>query len=475
MKPYDAIVIGAGMSGLAAALRLALFDKRVCLLEKHELWGGLNSFYTLDGHAFDVGLHALTNYVPARTKGAPLTKVLRQLRLRHDEFRLGEHHHSELRVPGVTLSFSNDFGLLESEVARAFPDQVDGFRRLAQAVREYELDEEERDDPSGRAMLATYLSDPLLIDALLVPLLYYGSARENDVDWSQLVVLFKSIFLEGLCRPEGGIRPFLNVLIKRLRGTSVDLRMRSGVRRILHDGGRAFGVELESGEVLEAACILSSAGYVESMRMCGADAERAHVATTDRGRLSFVESISVLDRDPIALGHTAATVFYSTRTPFRYERPNTLVDTTSGVISAPSNFASEKPLKENLLRVTVLANHDRWCALDDEAYAREKEQLADAAIAEAASITSDWRAATTYRDVFTPRTIRRFTGHDGGCVYGSPTKRKSGATPIDGLFLTGTDQGYLGVVGAMMSGIAMANRHVVTASSRTPASTGATT
>ena len=67
---YDAILIGAGMSGLAAALRLALHGKRVVLVEKHELWGGLNSFYTKDGHPFDVGLHALTNYVPPRTKGA---------------------------------------------------------------------------------------------------------------------------------------------------------------------------------------------------------------------------------------------------------------------------------------------------------------------------------------------------------------------------------------------------------------------
>ena len=86
---YDTIIIGAGMSGLAAALRLSLFDRRVLVLERHEVWGGLNSFYTKDGHAFDVGLHALTNYAPRGSRGAPLTKILRQLRIRHDELRLG--------------------------------------------------------------------------------------------------------------------------------------------------------------------------------------------------------------------------------------------------------------------------------------------------------------------------------------------------------------------------------------------------
>jgi len=42
---YDAIVIGAGMSGLAAGIRLAMFDKKVVILEKHSIPGGLNSYY----------------------------------------------------------------------------------------------------------------------------------------------------------------------------------------------------------------------------------------------------------------------------------------------------------------------------------------------------------------------------------------------------------------------------------------------
>ena len=41
--PYDTILIGAGMSGLAAGIRLAQFDQRVLVLDRHYLWGGLNS------------------------------------------------------------------------------------------------------------------------------------------------------------------------------------------------------------------------------------------------------------------------------------------------------------------------------------------------------------------------------------------------------------------------------------------------
>ncbi len=69
---YDVAIIGAGLSGLAAGIRLAHFGKRVCIFERHNAPGGLNSFYSLGGRKFDVGLHAVTNYVPPGVKGTPL-------------------------------------------------------------------------------------------------------------------------------------------------------------------------------------------------------------------------------------------------------------------------------------------------------------------------------------------------------------------------------------------------------------------
>jgi phytoene dehydrogenase-like protein len=57
------------MSGLAA-IRLAQFDKRVLLVERHTLWGGLNSFYKRAGRRIDTGLHALTNLRGRRERAA---------------------------------------------------------------------------------------------------------------------------------------------------------------------------------------------------------------------------------------------------------------------------------------------------------------------------------------------------------------------------------------------------------------------
>ena len=77
---YDAIIIGAGMSGLAAGIRAAYFEKRVCILERHYTIGGLNSFYRLRGRDYDVGLHAVTNFTPPGSRHGPLARSLRQLR-----------------------------------------------------------------------------------------------------------------------------------------------------------------------------------------------------------------------------------------------------------------------------------------------------------------------------------------------------------------------------------------------------------
>ncbi|HVW01191.1 MAG TPA: NAD(P)-binding protein, partial [Planctomycetaceae bacterium] len=127
---YDAIIIGAGLSGLAAGIRLAHFDKSVCILERHTTIGGLNSFYRLRGRNYDVGLHAVTNYAPPGTKSGPLSKLLRQLRLRWDDFDLRPQWESQVAFPGVTLRFNNDFELLRSEVVSHFPEQAAGFADL---------------------------------------------------------------------------------------------------------------------------------------------------------------------------------------------------------------------------------------------------------------------------------------------------------------------------------------------------------
>ncbi|MEJ2056720.1 MAG: FAD-dependent oxidoreductase, partial [Desulfofustis sp.] len=79
------VVIGGGLSGLAAAIRLARYNENVLVLERHSRVGGLNSYYYRNNRLFETGLHAITNYADKAARHAPLNTLLRQLKISRDE------------------------------------------------------------------------------------------------------------------------------------------------------------------------------------------------------------------------------------------------------------------------------------------------------------------------------------------------------------------------------------------------------
>ena len=449
------------MSGLAAGIRLAHYDQRVCILERHYTIGGLNSFYRLGGRDYDVGLHAVTNYTAKGCRKGPLARILKQLRFRWDEFALCEQLGSAITFPEAQLAFNNDIGLLESEIARCFPSEKDNFQQLLARITDYDDLDQETYELSTRAILAEIFQEPLLIEMLLCPAMWYGNARENDMDWGQFCIMFRSIYMEGFARPAAGVRLILKKLIRRFRSLGGELKLRSGVEHIRVEEGRAVGVVLESGEELEAKQVLSSAGLVETMRLCD-DVTGAEPATA--GRLSFIESICALDCQPKEFGHDETIVFFNDSESFPWHQPDGLCDMRTGVICSPNNFAygpAQDEVSEGTIRITMPANFDRWNSLSDEEYQVEKLRWLNRSLDSAVRFSADFRSHVVATDMFTPKTIRRFTWHDNGAVYGAPKKRLDGTTHLNNLFLCGTDQGFVGIIGAMMSGISIANRVLV--------------
>jgi phytoene dehydrogenase-like protein len=464
------------MSGLAAGIRLAYFGKRVCILERHYAFGGLNSYYKLGGREFDVGLHAVTNYVPPGRTGGPLNKLFRQLRLTRLDFDLHEQSFSEVRFPGRVLRFSNDASVLIDEVAREFPPEADRFQQLVQRVKAY--DDARLDMPyaATRPILRDALRDPVLIEMILCPLMFYGSAEESDMDFTQFVTLFKGIYLEGFARPRAGVRTIIKTLVRKFREHGGEIKMRCGVRAIDHNGTRATGITLDSGKTLTADVVLSSAGYEETIHLArqqGNEATRqrekqvpsskfkVQKPSGELGQLSFVETIAVLDRPPAQLGHEATIVFYNDRDEFSYARPSEPVDLRSGIVCCPNNYEGHDDLKEGVFRLTWLADYKPWMTWNDEEYAAAKAKYHEDFMAVGERFLPGFREHVNFCDMFTPRTIHYYTGHLNGAVYGSPLKRRDGRTHLEHLYICGTDQGYLGIVGAMLSGITIANMHVL--------------
>jgi phytoene dehydrogenase-like protein len=455
---YDAIVIGAGMSGLAAGIRLAMFDKKVLILEKHSIPGGLNSYYQRRNfekggvRQFDVGLHALTNFIKKGEKGKPFSKLLKQLRLSYDDFKLCPQTYSKILFPQIELQFSNDFELLLNEVHEKFPHQIDAFNLLVEKIKTFNELDLSQGYSSARLVLRSFLQDELLIEMILCPLLIYGSAWEDDMDFSQFVIMFKSLYFEGFSRPEGGVRTILGLLLKKLQELGGEIRFKTPVNEILvNEKAEAIGVNA-GGEEIFSSVIFSSMGYPETVRLTKAMTDKPRV-----GRMTFLESIFVFDKklhDP-----QATIVFYNDSSRYAYRPATNFFDSGSAVVCFPDNYEYQKQEGEGTVRVTYMANYHQWRELERSAYEQTKEAVAQSALALLKKLAPHFDGKLLFRDVFSPLTIERYTWHLNGTVYGSVDKTRDGRTSVKNLFIIGTDQGFLGIVGAMLSGISMANLH----------------
>jgi phytoene dehydrogenase-like protein len=295
---------------------------------------------------------------------------------------------------------------------------------------------------------------------IFCPLLYYGGARERDMELGQFSIMFRSIFLEGFARPFDGVRLILKKLINKFKALGGELRLRTGVERIFSKDKRVDKIALSDGSEIEAKNVLSSAGWQETMQLCDVH-ETNDPQLLGTGQLGFIETISVLDREPKQFGHNRTIVFYNDSDRFCYEKPMDAVDLRSGVICSPNNFDYAESLNEGMIRITALANFDRWKSLSPEDYQEQKALWYEKVSESAIRFMPDFREHVIDTDMFTPTTVHRFTGKENGAIYGAPDKKYDGRTHLDNLYVCGTDQGMVGIVGAIVSGITIANRYLL--------------
>ncbi|MBN2642614.1 MAG: NAD(P)/FAD-dependent oxidoreductase [Victivallales bacterium] len=462
---YDTVIIGAGMSGLAAGIRLAHFDKKVLICERHYREGGLNSYYDRNNFKLETGLHAMTNFVPrGAPKSMPLMKILRQLKIPYDALELREQRGSSIVFPGHMLEFSNDYAEFLQSVAEQFPAEMDNLNRLDRFIVEHDATRMENGYISARKVIGEYITDPLLTDMILCPLMYYGSANERDMDLAQFVLLYRSVFHEGFCRPaSNGIEHIIKLLKQRYQESGGELRLNCGISSIKSSSGKVCAVETATGEIIETDHVLSSAGAFETFSIC--EEKLFGEMLPLEGQLAFMESM-VIPRADFDFKTDKTIVFFNNADSFDFSNPLDMCDYRSGIICFPHNFKfnMEDSPPEKMLRVSLLANSRAWHTMSKEEYAENKKTIALRAVRIAESVLGlkdDVLDGARLTDSFTPRTVTRFTGKINGAIYGSPTKYKDGRTGIDGLYLCGTDQGFLGITGAMLSGISIANTYLM--------------
>lgn len=454
------------MSGLAAGIRLARFGRPVIILESHTRPGGLNSYYYRQGHLLETGLHAMTNYAGPEDRAAPLNRLFRQLKLSRKSFQAHQQIGSEIVFPSHCLRFTNDIACLEEEISTSFLSSATGFARLLDFVRTY--------DPfanrpwiSARATLQTFIPDPILREMLLCPLMIYGNSQEDDMDLAQFVIMFQAVFLEGFFRPHGTIRDFLDLLLTHYQALGGEIKFKAEVQSLVVRGDQVVGVALANGEEIMAESVISTIGAASTMTLVQdcLDGEKDDYV----GRMSFVESIYLLPRaDFYGVRHDSTCIFFSDRDQFIYHRPPEAMDLGVGVINFPANFTGLPEQEMVQIRVTHPANYEIFRQADFGArqqrsprYEEMKTAWQERSLVKIGKMIGNFSQNIVYQDTFTPLTIEAYSGKADGAVYGSPRKVKDGRTRYRNLFLAGTDQGFLGIVGAMLSGVTIVNQHLL--------------
>ncbi len=458
------LVIGGGLSGLAAAIRVARFNPDVLLLEKHVRLGGLNSYFYRNGILYETGLHAITNYADPADKKAPLNRLLRQLKLSRKNFTFCQQFQSEVVFRNRTsLKFSNDFDLFQSEINSHFPLAIDTFQKLLAFLNDFDPF---ADTPfhSAKKFLFDMLQDPLLVEMILCPLMYYGSSVQDDMDLSQFAIMFQAIYQEGMFRPKGTIKEFLDLLVDHYLLLGGSLRTSCGVDKIIHQNKKAIGVILSSGERIDCDHILSTIGHDETMNLLAKKSDLEDRPADHRPRLGFFETIyQIPEQSASQLAKDKTIIFYNDADRFSYKIPQDFIDFSSGVICFPGNFQGLKAKDRREIRSTHLADYARWKALakDPALYKKQKKIAAHHSGQRIENIIGNFTPNIVYENSFTPVTIERYTSKIEGAIYGNPTKTKDGNIGFANLFLAGTDQGFLGIIGSMLSGVSIVNRHIL--------------
>ena len=271
-----ALVIGAGLGGLAAAIRLGARGYRVTVVDRLDQPGGRARVFEEDGFVFDAGPTVVT---------APfLFEELWQLcgkRLEDEVDMRPVTPFYRIRFDDGTLfDYTGDPVRMRSEIAKLAPDDLEGYEAfVAKSESIFRIGFEQLAHvPFGSPtdmlrvapammkldshltvaqLVARYVKDERLRQVLSFhPLLVGGNPYSTTSIYTLIAYLERKW---GVWFPMGGTGALVKGMVGLLEGLGGELRLGEEVRKITVDNGRATGVELHGGETLSADVVVSNA------------------------------------------------------------------------------------------------------------------------------------------------------------------------------------------------------------------------
>ena len=287
------VVVGAGLGGLAAALRLQGLGCAVTVLEQGEAPGGRAARLRTDGYTWDTGPSLITMpWVLEEAFAAGGLDLHREVTLR----RLDPMYRIRWAGEPRTFDFCDDADRLQAEVARFSSSdarRVDGFLEALRPIYEDGI------LAAGRRAFTDVRSFAALVPSLVrlgaVLPLHRFVARHFDHPRVREAFSFHSLFiggdpfrvpaiygalvylqvLDGGWYADGGVYSVVEAMARPL-----DVRCGARVEAIESAGGRVRAVRLASGERVPADVVISNADVLTTHALLGRAEPRRRLRPT---------------------------------------------------------------------------------------------------------------------------------------------------------------------------------------------------
>jgi prolycopene isomerase len=469
-----AIVVGSGIGGTAATLLLAHAGIPVTLVEKNRRIGGSCSGYDKRGFHVDIGTHMFS-----RGDKGPLGDVLR--RAGHD----GAIHFvrtrdiSEIRFPAVpphagvvSVPVPADLARMPRfciEIARAL--QLP-WREAMRAARLFAhvltMSDDEVDAWNGRTLeefVEQFTSHAATLGVFGFLLGLYFILPYWQVSAGEALWCFRRMARDNaLSYPKGGAIAIPSTYVRLAKELGAEVRVGTGVRRVVVEGGRVRGVELSDGTRLPADIVVSTsslrttvAGLVGEQHFPREYVDRVRKL---RGSYIAVQAKIGLDRPLVAAGSIvggvggvadgmdfARVTTADIKAMFAALEHGEIPPVVPFYCPVPSNFdASLAPPGHQLLTVCAVAPTSDVPLRDD---ARAWEGAMMEAIRR---VVPGLDEHTVFVDRFSVAFIEKWIGKEfGPAVSTAQTPDQVGPrrppvwTPLRGLYLAGCNAGARGV------------------------------
>ena len=498
---YDAIVIGSGIGSLTTAGLLAVVaKKRVLVLEKHSAPGGLTHAFRRQGASWDVGLHYVGDMAPGTRPrqifdyltGGKLSWM--QMPDSYDRFCLPKL--------GVNLDVPSDAGVYRQRLEALFPKEKRALKRyfkdVARAYSWMTLNYVRQVVPQQVAPLvalaqkmhtslacettAHYMKrrfhNPALRTLLTTHWGDYGVEPERSAFAAHAMIV--GHYMNGAWFPQGGSGQISRMVEERIRSNGGEIRVSQSVEEIIVQNGQAVGVRVidTSGThpvtyEERAPIIVSGVGASETYNRLlptqgsiGKLTEeiRKTIARMGHGGTAVIVYLT-LDHYPEGIDGSNIWINEGDGSQTPAELTTSLLNGTpqTAFVSFPGLKAGDQHATAEIVSFVEAGAFRAWeDTMKGERgsdYDLLKSTMARGLIALVDRNLPGFADAVRYEEVATPLSIEHYTSHSQGCFYGLPlTSQRLNAglttpdTPIPGLFLTGQDAGFPGIVGATMAG-----------------------